>query len=82
MSGDEAFYYLHEEGEFQGAVFIHVEELILAGSMDFIEKIKILIAYKLTVSKVERDRFRYTGLDIEKFEDQVRVSMKDYAKIM
>ena len=34
------------------------------------------------MSKVERDRFRFTGWDIEKFEDQVRVTMKDYVKSM
>ena len=37
------------------------------------------ISDSLTVSKVERDRFRFTGWDIERFEDQVKVSIKDYA---
>ena len=31
----------------------------------------------LTVSKVERDRFRFTRWEVEKYEDIVRVSMKD-----
>ena len=30
---DEAFYYLYEEGEFQGAVLTHADDLILAGSI-------------------------------------------------
>ena len=57
------FYYLHKEGEFQGAVLTHVDTLILAGSTAFIEKIRAGIAEELTVSKVEKDMFRFTGLD-------------------
>ena len=49
MAGDEAFYYLHEEGEFQGAVLTHVDDLILAGSAEFKEKIRAEIADVLTV---------------------------------
>ena len=33
----------------------------------------------LTVSKVERDKFRFSGWDIEKYEDQVKVSIEDYS---
>ena len=55
MEGDEAFYYLHEEGELQGAVLTHVDDLILDERAEFIENIRAGIADVLTVSKVERD---------------------------
>lgn len=80
MPGDEAFYYLHEEGELKCAILTHVDDLILAGSTAFIEKIRAGIADELTLSKVEKDKFRFIGWDIEKFEDQIRVTMKDYAR--
>ena len=38
------------------------------------------VAEVLTVSKDERDRFRFTGCEVEKYDNIVRVSMKDYAQ--
>ena len=66
MPGDEAFY-IHDEGVFQGAVLTHIDDLILAGSNAFIEKIRLGISDELAVSKVARDKFRFTSWDIERF---------------
>ena len=33
----------------------------------------------MTVSKIEEDCFRFTGLDIKKVDDGIEVLMKDYA---
>ena len=38
-----------------------VEDLILAENADFIDKIRGGIVHVLTVSKVEKDKFRFTG---------------------
>ena len=77
---DDAIYYLHEEGELKGVVLTHVEDLILARDSQFIEWIRILISDVWKVSKVARDKFRFNGWDIEKYEDKITVSMKDYAE--
>ena len=53
MPGDKAFYYMHEEGELQSAVLIHVDDFVIAGKKSFVERIRIGIAEVLTVSKVE-----------------------------
>ena len=77
MPRDEAFYYLHEDGQLKGLVLTHVNDLILTGDGEYIKKIREGIAHILTVSKVERDRFRFTGWDIERCADgRIRVSMK------
>ena len=34
------------------------------------------------MSKVGRDRFRFTGWHIEKYVNQIRVTLKDYAESM
>ena len=57
LIGDETFYYLHEEGELKGVVLTHVDNLILAGFSQFIERIRIQMIYVMTISKVERDMF-------------------------
>ena len=38
------------------------------------------ISETLKVSKMEIDVFRFTALDIRKYEDQVQISMEDYSK--
>ena len=39
--------------------------------MDFVKEIREGIVEVLTVSKVERDRFRFTRWEVEKYEDIV-----------
>ena len=34
------------------------------------------------ISKLEKDMFRFTGWDIEKYDNQIEVTMKYYAKSM
>ena len=55
MEGDEAFYYLHRDGEFVGAVFTHVDDFTLAGTEDFIKEVLETVAKELIVFKIERD---------------------------
>ena len=33
----------------------------------------------LDISKVENDKFRFTGIDVEKVDDRIEISMNDYA---
>ena len=34
----------------------------------------------MTISKVERGRFRFTGLDVVRQEDSIRLSIEDYIR--
>ena len=33
----------------------------------------------LDISKVEDSKFRFTGIDVEQFDDRIEISMDDYA---
>ena len=57
MTGDKAFYYLHEDGELKGTVLTHVDDFSLAGDEEFIKKVISQVERQLTVSKVEKDKF-------------------------
>ena len=46
------------------------------GTNDFVEEIIKV------VEKVEEDKFRYTGLDVNVISDGIEISMKEYAKSM
>ena len=44
----------------------------------FMEKILDGLFNLMTVSKVEWDKFRYTGLNVEALNDSIEVSMQEY----
>ena len=80
MEGVEAFYYLHQDGELMGAVITHVDDFTLAGTEDFIRKVLETISRELTVSKIEKDNFRYTGIDVSTTDDGIEIQMEDYVE--
>ena len=49
----------------------------MAGSPDFIKNVIDHVAQELTVSKIGKETFRFTGLDIKIVEDGIEVSMDD-----
>ena len=75
MEGDEAFYFLHEEGNLKGAVLTHVDDNIIGND---IIMVMILVDRELTISKIERTKFRFTDLDIASVEDGIEILMEDY----
>ena len=80
MEGDEAFYYLHRNGELIVTVITHVDDFTLAGTEDFINEVLETVSRELTVSKIERDNFRYTGIDVKTVKDGIEIEMEDYVE--
>ena len=80
MDGDEAFYFLHEDSVLKGAVITHVDDFTLAGTEEFINKVLEIISRELTVSKIEKDNFRYTGIDVSTTDDGIEIQMEDYVE--
>ena len=78
MEGDEAFYYLHRDGELIGTVITHVDDFTLAGTKAFVDEVIDTVSRDLTVSKIERENFRYTGIDVKTVEDGIEIEMQDY----
>ena len=52
----------------------------MVGTTEFVEEIISVVEKELTVSKVEEDVFRYTGLDIKSVSDGIKISMEDYSR--
>ena len=80
LPGDEAFYYKHEGGRLVGMIITHVDDFQIAGYDDFIQSILSKLKNTLTISKVERDKFRFTGIDVQKVSGGIILSMEDYAE--
>ena len=79
VNGDEAFYYKYKDGKLEGMILSHVDDFNMAGTEEVIEKIRSMLKSKLLVSKVEKNKFRFTGVDIEKTKVGITISMEDYA---
>ena len=80
LEGDEAVYYKKDEnGKLEGMVSTCVDDFDLAGTKCFIERVTKKVSANLDVSKVEDDRFRYTGIDIKKVKNGIEISMDKYS---
>ena len=79
LPGDEAFYYKNTDGDLKGMIITHVDDLQIAGNDPFIDLILEKLGKTLTVSKVERSCFRFTGIDVKKTTNGIEISMEDYA---
>ena len=65
-------------GELIGTVITHVDNFTLAGTEAFINEVLETVSRELTVSKIERDNFRYAGINMKTIEDGIEIEMKDY----
>ena len=56
----------------------HVDNFTLAGTDVFIKELLETISRELTISKIERDNFCFTGMDISTVKDGLKIAMEDY----
>ena len=64
----------------QGCVLTRIDNFTIAGKKEFIDRVLNLVEVELTVSKIEKDNFHYTGLDISTVKDGIKIKVKDYAE--
>ena len=57
-----------------------MDDFTLAGTEDFINEVLETVSRELTVSKIEKDNFRYTGIDVKTVEDGIQIEMEDYVE--
>ena len=77
---DNALYYLNINGKLHGAVITHVNDFNLAGMKEFAKKVISVVKEELTVSKIEEDIFRFSGLDVKVVHNRIEISMEDYSR--
>ena len=79
LEGDEAFYYKRDGNDLEGMVLTHVDDFTIGGKDSFVKNVIDKLNKEMTVSKVERNSFRFTGVDIKRTEEGIEISMNDYA---
>merc|ERR1712115_144449 len=80
LPGDDAVYYEQKSGKLMGIILSHVDDFTIAGTREFVNRIVSGIKRKLTVSKVEEDNFRFTGLDVKTKDGKIEISLEEYAE--
>merc|ERR1712002_481627 len=77
LPGDDAVYYEHKNGKLMGLILSHVDDFTIAGTLEFVQRIVTGIQERFTVSKVEEDNFRFTGLDVKTKNRKIEISIED-----
>merc|ERR1712236_76105 len=80
LPGDNAVYYEHRNRKLIGLILSHVDDFTIAGTREFVKRIVTGIQERFTVSKVEEDNFRFTGLDVKTKNGKIEISMEDYVE--
>ena len=65
VKGDKAFYFKYKGKKLIGMILTHVVDFGMAGEDKFLDEMEEKIGGVLNVSKVEKNKFRFTGIYIE-----------------
>ena len=81
LVGDECYYQKYDkEGKLIGMLLTRIDDFIYNGNEEFVKQVEELFKKELAVSKVEKNQFRFCGLDVKQEKCKIVVSMEDYAE--
>ena len=78
LSGDDALFYLIEDGKLIGMCNLHVDDFLIGGTPDFLNRIERKLKGRFTFGKIELQKFKYTGLNIEQNEEGIFIDQNEY----
>ena len=74
ITGDEAVLYKKEGNKTIGIIVLHVDDIMATGSEEFFNTVISNIKNKFRFSKLENDKFRFTGIDVEFKKHQTAIT--------
>ena len=80
LGDDCMFRKVDENGKLEGLVIIHVDDFIYNGSDRFVDEFQKMVSKELKISKVEKGKMRFCGVDYIQTEDGIVASMEDYCE--
>ena len=78
MDGDEAFNFLHKDGDLQGVVLTHVDDLLHGGTGDFQKGVMREVRESFIFSQEESDQFRYIGMNMIQSRTGIFINQDHY----
>ena len=71
---------MDKNGDLEVMVSTCVDDFDLAGTESFVDMVTKRVGAGLDVSKVEDDKFRYTGTYIKKIKNGIKISLDEYVE--
>ena len=78
VSGDEAFFSIVKDGELIGLCILHVDDFLVAGKSSFMNALDRTLNGRFKFGKVETNKFKFTGLNIQQLENTILVDQIDF----
>ena len=78
VSGDDAFFYLSNNGKLAGLCVLHVHDFLLGGNQYFYSQVKSKLIGKFTFGKIEIEKFKFTGLNVQQTAEGILVDQNEY----
>ena len=75
--GDEAVFYYRSGDKTEGCLLLHCDDFLAVGSEMFFENVVEDLKKKYQFSKIEKNSFRFTGIDINFTEDGIFMGQTD-----
>ena len=80
VSGDDAVFTKHEEGQLTGLCIMHVDDFLVGGTEAFESMLNNKLKKRFSFGRTETGRFKFTGLNIEQKNDGVFVDQIEFIK--
>ena len=82
VSGDEAVFHMIKDGILIGLCLLHVDDFLVGGSPEFHELLGRRLQGRFTFGKIEEQKFKFTGLNIEQTKEGIFVDQIDFIKAL
>ena len=79
LPGDEACYYLRQGEKLTACIITHVDDFLVASTRKFMDLLVTTLKSQMKISKIEEDKFRFTGIDVSRMDGDIVISMDAYA---
>ena len=78
ITGDEATYYYRVNNKTEGVIELHVDDFLVMGSNIFFETVVKSLKGRFKFGKIEKNEFRFCGIDIKVTPEGSYVSQNEY----
>ena len=79
-SVDPSLFFLERQGVLHGVLVSHIDDFLHAGDSEFEKCVMEPLRKRFIAGKVEEQRFRYIGFDVNQTAEGIKISMDDYVE--
>ena len=78
---DNSFFLFHkQDGTLMGLVAVHVDDFVYCGSEELHSRVIETIKKKFSIKQIEKNSFKYVGLQVSQTEHEIRLNQDSYIK--